>query len=107
LINSWAAPIIHYLIGTLPTNPEEARTMARQSMKYYIIGDELYRKGFSTPLLKCITKAQAEAFVQEVHGRTCGSHIRERSLASKILKVGYYKSTLAANSINFVKTSRT
>ncbi|RDY10408.1 hypothetical protein CR513_05076, partial [Mucuna pruriens] len=64
-------------------NPEEA-------LKYTLIGEHLYRRGFSFPLLRCLDIEEAEYIMREVHEGVCGSHIGGRALASKITRTGYY-----------------
>nr|KYP31610.1 Transposon Ty3-I Gag-Pol polyprotein [Cajanus cajan] len=68
-----------------------------------MISNELYRRGFSTPLLKCIDTHQADYIIREIHEGICGSHSGGRTLAAKVLRVGYYWPTLKGDCAEFVK----
>ncbi|RDX75098.1 Gypsy retrotransposon integrase-like protein 1, partial [Mucuna pruriens] len=48
-------------------------------------------------------EVEAERAIKEVHEEACGSHIVERALASKIVRVGFYWSTLKRDSLTFIK----
>nr|KYP69397.1 Retrovirus-related Pol polyprotein from transposon 17.6 [Cajanus cajan] len=53
---SWMGPVIAYLEhGTLPTATDQAKKLIRDSAQFTILGGKLYRRGFSTPLLRCLT----------------------------------------------------
>ncbi|RDX81321.1 rnhA, partial [Mucuna pruriens] len=51
---------------------------------------QLYRRGFSYPLLQCLEETKAEHAIKEVHEGACESHIGGRALASKIAHAGFY-----------------
>ncbi|KAI5348489.1 hypothetical protein L3X38_001376 [Prunus dulcis] len=48
---------------------------------YTVINDVLYKRGYTTPYLKCITVAQEDYVLREIHGGVCGDHSGYRSLA--------------------------
>ena len=57
----WRAPMINYLRQeTLPTNPEESRLIRKQTHAYIMIGDQLYKRPFSRPLLKFLGVEEAD-----------------------------------------------
>nr|KYP59386.1 hypothetical protein KK1_014820 [Cajanus cajan] len=50
----WMTDIWRYLkAGVLPEDRDEAQKTRLRSAKFVIIGDELFKRGISTPLLKC------------------------------------------------------
>jgi len=101
-IETWMTPIVQYLEhGTC--KPEEEKTMKQQCSRYTMINQDLYRKGYSTSLLKCVTKNQAKYVLKEIHERVCGNHLGVRTMATKVFKVGYYWPTLQGNCAEFVK----
>ncbi|XP_072054907.1 uncharacterized protein [Arachis hypogaea] len=52
---SWTYPIWQYLRdGILPPDPKEERRIKREAANYTIIAGQLYKRGFSQPLLKCV-----------------------------------------------------
>uniref|UniRef100_A0A151UDK5 Retrovirus-related Pol polyprotein from transposon 17.6 n=1 Tax=Cajanus cajan TaxID=3821 RepID=A0A151UDK5_CAJCA len=80
----WMTGIWNYLKeGTLPEDKDEARKMRVRSAKFVIVGDELFKRGISTPLLKCLTAPQAAYVVEEIHRGICGMHSGARSMACK------------------------
>jgi hypothetical protein len=54
-----------------------------------VIDRQLYKKGISQPVLKCITEVEGIELLQ-VHRGTCGSHSRPRALAAKVMRQGFY-----------------
>ncbi|URE41304.1 Retrotransposon protein [Musa troglodytarum] len=72
-------------IGDLgvPTSPPtwiqedevKARRLRRTLAWYCEIGDRLYKRSFSHPLLRCLDPDEAKVILAEVHGGTCGEHM--------------------------------
>ena len=88
-------PIWGYLVdGILPSDPKEASKFRTRSARFTVHRGTLYKRGFSTPILKCIGKEDANYVLREVHEGICGNHIGARSLASKTLRQGYYWPTM-------------
>nr|KYP55823.1 hypothetical protein KK1_002048 [Cajanus cajan] len=86
----WMAGIWNYLKeGTLPKDKEEARKVRVRSAKFFIIGDKLFKRGISTPLLKCLAESQATYVVEEIHRGIYGMHSGDCSMATKVLRAGY------------------
>lgn len=77
--------------------------MKQQCARYTMIAQDLYRRGFSKLLLKCITKEQAEYVIREIHEGICGNHSGGRTMTAKVLKVGYYWSTIQNDCAKYVK----
>uniref|UniRef100_A0A151UF37 Transposon Ty3-I Gag-Pol polyprotein n=1 Tax=Cajanus cajan TaxID=3821 RepID=A0A151UF37_CAJCA len=91
----WMAGIWGYLKeGILPEDKGEARKIRMRSAKFIIIGDELFKRGISSPLLKCLTASQAAYVIRETHQGICGMHPRARSMETRVLRAGYYWPTL-------------
>ena len=88
---SWMDPIWYYLVdGTLSSNPKEASKLRARSKRFTVHRGTLYKRGFSTPILKCIGKKDVNYILREVHEGICGNHIGARTLAGKTLRQGYY-----------------
>ena len=50
---SWMDPIWDYVLnGTLPSNPNEVSKLRARSSRFALLRGTLYKRGFSTPLLK-------------------------------------------------------
>jgi hypothetical protein len=69
-----------------------------------MLGDRLYKRGFSGPMLLCVSKEEAKEILEEVHEGSCGSHIGARSLAGKILKAGFFWPELHSDAARYVRT---
>jgi len=48
--------------------------IARKTTKFLMIGNDLYKRGHSTPLLKCLLQQQVEYILRELHEGLCGLH---------------------------------
>ena len=54
---SWMTPILEYLHdGSLPESSREREKLLRKASRFVIQDSRLYRRGFSMPLLQCVTK---------------------------------------------------
>ena len=65
---SWMHPIWDYLIERLlPNDSKEASKLRSRSTMFTIHRGSLYKRGFFTPILKCITGEDADYVLREVH----------------------------------------
>ena len=54
--DTWMTPYRHYLAdGILPLEPEESKKIKRNSAKYTLLDGELFRHGFTHPILVCVS----------------------------------------------------
>ncbi|XP_074577859.1 uncharacterized protein LOC141834411 [Curcuma longa] len=103
--SDWRNSILTFLrTGEVPANPEQTRLLKRRAPRFTLIGDQLYRRAFSRPLLKCLSLEDAEYVLKEAHQGCCGSHAGGRSLARKVLLAGYFWPTLQADAVKLVAT---
>lgn len=100
---SWMNPITVYLKGKVPQNRAEARKLRHQAAHYILIDGQLYKRGYSLPLLMCLDSREADYVMREVHEGVCGNHSGGRSMAAKIIRQGYYWPTLSQDTKNFAK----
>jgi len=56
--------------------------MRKNASRFMLIGGELYIRGYSNPLLKYITKCQAQYIMEELHTGICGLHSGSRAMAA-------------------------
>ena len=88
---SWMDLIWDYLIdGRLPNDPKEAAKTRTRLARFTNHKGSLYKRGFFTPILKCIAGKDVDYVLREVHEGVCGNHIGARALAGKVLRQGYY-----------------
>ena len=101
---SWMDPIWDYLIdGRQPDDPKEASKIRTRSARFTNHRGSLYKRGFFTPILKCIAGKDADYVLKEVHEGVCGNHIKARALAGKILRQGYYWPTMLRDATDLVR----
>ncbi|CAL8085976.1 unnamed protein product [Prunus armeniaca] len=90
------SPIYAFLTnGTLPTDKSQARKLRYRSARYTVIDDVLYKRGYTTPYLKCLTREQGDYILREVHNGVCGDHSGSRQ--------GYFWPTLHQDANMLVK----
>ncbi|XP_027357367.1 uncharacterized protein LOC113866766 [Abrus precatorius] len=101
---NWMTPIIQYLTSnSLSKDPASAKKIRMHAAKYLILGNELYRRRISTPMLKCLNEDKASYVMREIHEGICGTHSGGRTMAAKILRAGYFWLILAQDYQTFVK----
>ena len=61
-----------------------------------MIGDDLYKRRYGQPLLKCVTAEQAQYIIKELHEGICGYHSGARTMTTRVLKAGYFWPTIEA-----------
>jgi hypothetical protein len=74
---NWQTPYLEYLLrGELPLDKAEARRLAQRAKSFVLLGDgkELYHRSPSGILQRCISIAQGQELLQEIHSRACGHH---------------------------------
>ena len=97
-------PIWDYLVdGISPSDPKEASKLIARSSRFTIHRGTLYKRGFSTPILKCVGKENANYVLREVHEGIYVNHIRVRTLVAKNLRQGYYWPTMLKDATELVK----
>ncbi|KAM0977043.1 hypothetical protein ACFX2C_019871 [Malus domestica] len=103
--DSWITPIYRFLAhGTLPNKKVQAKKIRYKATHYLIINDQLYKRGFNLPYLRCLTPADVETVIREIHEGVCGDHAGSRSLAYKAFRQGYYWPTLHQDAIRISRS---
>ncbi|XP_014492447.1 uncharacterized protein LOC106754893 [Vigna radiata var. radiata] len=98
----WRQEIIQLIIQ----QEQGARVSAADSKRiarFTFIGDDLYRRGYTTPLLKCLSGEEAKYVMQELHHGICGSHSVKRTLRAKILRARFYWPAIEQDCKEFVQ----
>ncbi|KAL5579158.1 hypothetical protein UlMin_011600 [Ulmus minor] len=104
---TWMTPIIGYLLrGELPRDKVEARTLRMRAARYTYLAGQLYKRGYSNPLLKCITADQGMYIMQEIHEGVCGNHARTTSFVWRniVCRFGIPHSLVSDNGTQFDST---
>ncbi|KAM1068640.1 hypothetical protein ACFX2A_000582 [Malus domestica] len=64
--DSWITPINKFLVhGTLPNDKVQAKQIRYKSTRYLIINDQLYKRGFNQPYLRCLTFTEVEIVLRK------------------------------------------
>ena len=88
---NWMTPIVGYLKeGKLPQGRDEARKLKIKLVKYILMDDVLYKRGFSQPYLRCLAPDEANYVLREVHEGAYGNHSGAKSLVHKVIRAGNY-----------------
>ena len=78
----WMLPIHKFLSkGKLPEDKVETR-----SASYIIYDHTLYRRGYSTPLFRCLNEEESGKVLREIHEWIYGNHTGGQSLAYNVLR---------------------
>jgi hypothetical protein len=80
---NWQTPYLEYLLqGELPLDKAEARRLSRRAKSFVLLGDEkeLYHRSPSGILQRCVSVAQGQELLQEIHSGACDHHAAPRAL---------------------------
>jgi hypothetical protein len=89
----WQTPYLEYRFrGELPLDKAEAQRLARRAKSFILLGDEkeLYHHSPSGILQRCISIAQGQELLQEIHLGACGHHAAPRALVGNAFRQGFY-----------------
>ncbi|XP_068474819.1 uncharacterized protein [Phaseolus vulgaris] len=89
--------------GVLPLDPSEAKRVKKRSSKFTLIDGDLFKFGFTHPVLVCVHGQQCTRIMSELHEGVCGSHVGGRALASRVLRAGYYWPTLKEDCVGYAQ----
>jgi hypothetical protein len=106
---NWKAPYLQYLLrGELPLDKAEARRLARRAKSFVLLGDEkeFYHRNPLGILQLCISVAQGQELLQEIHSGACGHHAAPRTLVRSAFRQGFYWPTAVADTTRIVRSYR-
>ncbi|KAK1562282.1 hypothetical protein Q3G72_009377 [Acer saccharum] len=96
--DNWMTPIKEYLVNDiLPSDPLKAKRQKYRAARYSVLSGELYKRGYSRVLQRCVGPEKAEGILKNIHSENCGNHAGGISLAHKTLRQGFYWQTMFAN----------
>jgi ribonuclease HI len=102
-------PYLQYLLrGELPLYKAEARRLARRAKSFILLGDEkeLHHRSPSGILQRCISVAQGQELLQEIHSGACSHHAAPRTLVGNAFRQGFYWPTAMADATRIVRSCR-
>jgi hypothetical protein len=68
-----------------------------------IIERELFKQGVCSPLLKCLSRAEGQELMKEIHAGICRTYIGSRPLLGKVFRQGFYWPKAASNATELVQ----
>jgi hypothetical protein len=87
----WRIEIVSFLQGNCLSDDEAyKKRMEVRTRPYMIIEGELYKHGVCSPLIKCLSRAEGQELMKEIHAGLCGAHIGSRPLLGKVFRQGFY-----------------
>jgi ribonuclease HI len=106
---NWQTPYLEYLLrGELPLDNTKARRLARRAKSFVLLGDEkeLYHHSPSGILQRCISIAQGQELLREIHSGACSHHAAPRALVGNAFRQGFYWPTAVADATRIVCSCR-
>jgi ribonuclease HI/transposase InsO family protein len=104
---NWQTPYLEYLLrGELPLDQVEARRVARRAKSFVLLGDEkeLYHRSPSGILQRCISVAEGQELLQEIHSGACDHHAAPRALVGNAFRQCFYWPTAVAEATRIVRS---
>ncbi|XP_074297495.1 uncharacterized protein LOC141628225 [Silene latifolia] len=99
---SWTKPYYDWFLhGILPNDKNEAGALKIKASTYTIINNMLFKKSLAGPYRRCLEPDETKQVIEDIHDGYCGNHKGSRSLASKVLRTGYFWPTLRADCITY------
>lgn len=89
----------------MPTDltTSQRKSFILKSLKFTMIGNELYHLGRDGVLRRCVTAANRTAVIEEAHTGDSGGHFSREITTRKVLQAGLWWETLPKDSANFCK----
>ncbi|VFQ60122.1 unnamed protein product [Cuscuta campestris] len=83
----WMGDLVrYYMTGQFPEDEDKVRKVKLRALKFQMLDRRLYKRAFGGPLLRCLTRAEAERVIAEVHEGVCAAHQMSRTLAQRFTK---------------------
>ena len=102
--DSWMTPYRRYIAdGILPADPGEGKRIKKNSARYTLVDGVLFRHGFTHPILTCVSGNECARIMSELHKGICGSHMGGRSLASKVIRAGFYWPSVREDCVRYAQ----
>jgi hypothetical protein len=100
----WRTEIVSFAQGNYPLDDEVyIKRMQARTRPYMIIEGELFKQGVCSPLLKCLSRAEGQELMKEIHSWICGAHIGSMPLLGKAFRQGFYWPKAASDAIDLVQ----
>ena len=102
--DSQIKPIVDYLKDSkFSEDKNEARKLTLKASRYALVDEDLFRKSFFRPLLRCVTKEESHIVLKAIHSGVCGNHSKGRNLTHKVITVGCFWPYMMHDAQNYAK----
>jgi len=102
--DTWMTPYRRYIADRiLPAEPGEGKRIKRNSARYTLIDGALFRHGITHLILTCVSGDECTKIMSELHEGICGSHVGGRSLASKVIRAGFYWPSVREDCVRYAQ----
>ncbi|KAI3821347.1 hypothetical protein L1987_08913 [Smallanthus sonchifolius] len=99
---SWISPSNKYLQdGEIPTDEKNHKDFCMRMSRFIIFKNVLYRKSIAGPYLRCLEDPEAREVLKDLHEGDCSNHTGGRALYSRILRTGYYWTTMRKDAVDY------
>src|ERR1044072_2885449 len=85
----------------------DKKFLRRFASKFCLNNDILYKRNHDLCLLRCVDQKTAERIMEELHEGAFGTHSSGHIMAKKILRAGYYWSTMEADCYRYARSCHT
>ena len=80
--DTWMTPYSRYIAyGILPAKPGEGKRIKKNSARYTLVDEVLFRHGFTHPIRTCVSGDECTRIMSELHEGICGSHVRGKIIS--------------------------
>jgi hypothetical protein len=77
--------------------------MHARTRPYVVIEGELFKLGVCSPILKCLSRAEGQELMKEIHLGISRAHIGLRPLLGKLFRQGFYWLKATSNAVDLVQ----
>ncbi|RDX98169.1 hypothetical protein CR513_18938, partial [Mucuna pruriens] len=83
---TWMDSFLEYLKeDRLPNDVTQAKKLIKEASKYTLVGERLYKRGFSFPLLKCLDEEESELLLADID---CIEYVKKFDNCQRFAKIG-------------------
>lgn len=97
LKSPWYFDIVYVLLHLSPPpvmSRSKGRSLKLKFAKFYILNSALYWKNPGGVLLNCLVEDEGQQVMNDFHRGDCGGHLFWKTTTNKVLRAGYYWTTL-------------
>ena len=71
--------------------------------RFTVLNGTFYKRGFTLPLLKCVSLEEGNYILREIHEGVCRNHSGSRVLAHKAIRAGFYWPNMSKDLVAIVR----